>query len=280
MAVQKPMVAISANKDDPRIAVLTLEKEPVNSMNLDFWQALLAAFEQVDADDSVRCIIFQSGLKKNVFTAGLDFQELYAPATSEKRLMDFWGTLSKCLVKIYGTKKLTIAAISGACPAGGCCLSLCCDVRVITEDGSMGLNETALGIPVPMYWVQRMEQVIGHRETERMLLFALMPKAPELLKIGMVDHVLPLQANLEQTREKLQEYCVDFAKKHCLNYPDMGFIATQMVLRKALYDAWTVGGPTVEASNVWQACSGEKTIAALSNVMQQMQKKAKPKAKL
>merc|ERR1719446_2053195 len=110
-------------------------------MNLSFWEALLAAFEKVNADDTVRCIIFQSGLKKNVFTAGLDLQELYAPATNEKKQHKFWDTLTKCLVGIYGCRKLTIAAIAGACPAGGCCLSLCCDERVITEDGTMGLNE-------------------------------------------------------------------------------------------------------------------------------------------
>lgn len=280
MAAEKPVVAISKNKDDPRIAVLTLEKEPVNSMNLSFWQGLLAAFEQVDADDSVRCIIFQSGLKKNVFTAGLDFQELYAPATSEKRLLEFWATLSKCLTKIYGTKKLTIACIAGACPAGGCCLSLCCDVRIITEDGSMGLNEVALGIPVPSFWVQRMEQVIGHRETERMLLFALMPKAPELLKIGMVDQVVTLEPSLEATRAKLMGICVDFARKKSLIFPETGFYETKSVLRKSLFDAWSVGGPTTEAAQVWASCSSKGTVAALNNVIQAMQKKGPPKAKL
>jgi len=274
------IVSVTTHKDDPRIAVLTLNKEPVNSMNLAFWQAFLKALQQVDGDDSVRCIVFQSGLKKNVFTAGLDFQELYAPATSEARLMDFWGTLSKCLVTIYGSKKLTIAAIAGACPAGGCCLSLCCDVRVITEDGTMGLNEVALGIPVPDYWVLRMVEVIGHRETERMLLGALMPKAPELLKIGMVHQVLPMETSLEQTRAKLLQHCVDYAKTKCLNFPDAGFISTKSKLRKGLYDAWAVGGPTTEAAEVWRSCSSKETVAALSNVMKAMQKKAKPQAKL
>jgi hypothetical protein len=41
-----------------------------------------------------------------------------------------------------------VAAIRGACPAGGCCLSLCCDFRIMTEFGHIGLNEVALGIAV------------------------------------------------------------------------------------------------------------------------------------
>jgi len=41
-----------------------------------------------------------------------------------------------------------VAAIRGACPAGGCCLSLCCDFRIMTDFGHIGLNEVALGISV------------------------------------------------------------------------------------------------------------------------------------
>lgn len=53
----------------------------------------------------------------------------------------------------------TLAAIRGACPAGGCAISLCCDARIMTAgNGTIGLNEVALGIPVPKYWVQVMAQ--------------------------------------------------------------------------------------------------------------------------
>lgn len=37
------------------------------------------------------------------------------------------------LARLYRSPLVTVAAIKGACPAGGCCLSLCCDLRVMTE---------------------------------------------------------------------------------------------------------------------------------------------------
>lgn len=37
------------------------------------------------------------------------------------------------LARLYRSPLVTLAAIKGACPAGGCCLSLCCDMRVMTE---------------------------------------------------------------------------------------------------------------------------------------------------
>lgn len=71
------------------VAVVTLAREPVNTMNLKFWQDLMATLEQLEADPKVRAVIFTSGLRRDVFTAGNDIQELYAPNTSKERYR--WG---------------------------------------------------------------------------------------------------------------------------------------------------------------------------------------------
>jgi len=41
---------------------------------------------------------------------------------------------------------------------------------------------------------------------------------------GVVDHVVPLETSLDQTRAKVLGDCIDSAQKNGLNYPDMGFI--------------------------------------------------------
>merc|ERR1712032_571861 len=115
-----------------------------------------------------------------------DIKELYAPMTSEKRLHEYWQALSKALIKVYSTPMVTAVAIRGACPAGGCCLALCCDYRIITPDGTMGLNEVQLGIPVPDYWVELMSSVIGQRQTELMLSVGEQPGVKKLMQLGMV----------------------------------------------------------------------------------------------
>jgi hypothetical protein len=48
--------------------------------------------------------------------------------------------------RLYLSRLATIAAIRGACPAGGCMMSMCCDHRVMSSVGSIGLNEVQLGI--------------------------------------------------------------------------------------------------------------------------------------
>ena len=84
---------------------------------------------------------------------------------------------------------MTVCAIKGACPAGGCCLSLCCDFRVMTDFGHIGLNEVALGIPVPFFWAQLMGRVIGEGPAHKLCLTATLLSPQQALQIGLIDEV-------------------------------------------------------------------------------------------
>ena len=54
-------------------------------MDLSMWEQLTRVLDQLEADPTVRGVIFQSGLQRDVFTAGNDLMELYAPITSLER---------------------------------------------------------------------------------------------------------------------------------------------------------------------------------------------------
>lgn len=90
-------------------------------------------------------MIFCSGLKRDIFSAGNDLGELYAKQTTKERYHEFWTAQNAFLSDVYKSPLVTVAAIRGHCPAGGCILSMCCDYRVITERGSIGLNEVSRG---------------------------------------------------------------------------------------------------------------------------------------
>ena len=103
---------------------------------------------------------------------------------------EFWLTSNKFLARLYVSPLVTVAAIRGACPAGGCCLSLCCDYRVMTEVGHIGLNEVALGIAVPKYWAALMGRVIGAGPAEAPLQLARLLSPLEALRLRMVDELV------------------------------------------------------------------------------------------
>lgn len=80
-------------------ALVLIAKEPVNSFDRELWAALRDTIRGLEADASVRGVVLASGLKRDVFTAGNDLKELYAPNTSAERC--------------------AVAAVAGAVAAGG-----------------------------------------------------------------------------------------------------------------------------------------------------------------
>ena len=64
-------------------AVVTIKREPVNSMNRDVWKQLLSTLKELENEKGMRAVVFRSGLKKDVFTAGNDINELFPKHTNE-----------------------------------------------------------------------------------------------------------------------------------------------------------------------------------------------------
>lgn len=54
-------------------------------MNMSMWEQLSETLDMLEANLKIRGVIFQSGLQRDVFTAGNDIMELYAPNTSQER---------------------------------------------------------------------------------------------------------------------------------------------------------------------------------------------------
>lgn len=55
-------------------ATLAINRKPVNSLNLELWEQLKQAFDDLEQNPAVRGVIFMSGLDRPVFTAGLPFE--------------------------------------------------------------------------------------------------------------------------------------------------------------------------------------------------------------
>jgi 3,2-trans-enoyl-CoA isomerase len=216
------------------------------------WAALHDALQAVEADPAMRGVIITSGLKRDVFTAGNDLRELHAPLTSAAQYRGFWEAQSRCLTGLYGSRLATVAAIRGACPAGGCAIALCCDARLMTggpgaSSGSspksissfIGLNEVALGIPVPKFWAGVMAQVIGQAPASRLLLSGAMAGPAQALQLGLVDELLPDGAALLARAHELAAAAVKL--------PARARAATKQRLRGEYAAAW------LEYALTWEA---------------------------
>ena len=191
-SASEDLVRVTLPTDTSKVAMLTLNRPPVNSLSMEMCQAISAAVKDVEDDSNVEGVVLASS-NPNILSAGLDLAELYNP--DPNRLPDFWNSFQQLFIDLYLSRLATVAAIEGHAPAAGCMLAICCDYRVMTDQkGRIGLNETLLGIAAPPWLGQAMVNTIGMRNAELSLGLGLLYSPQEALGIGLVDKVVSADA--------------------------------------------------------------------------------------
>ncbi|KAM3863928.1 enoyl-CoA delta isomerase 1, mitochondrial [Diretmus argenteus] len=208
------------------VAVMYMQSPPVNSLSLDFLTEFSISLEKLEMDKSCRGLVLTSSLPK-VFSAGLDIMEMYGK--SPEHCEEFWKAVQEMWLKLYSSNMVTIAAINGSSPAGGCLMSLACDYRIMAENPrySIGLNETQLGIVAPFWFKDNMVNTVGHRTTEMALQLGLLFSAPEALKIGLVDQLVSEDQLLTTATKTMAKWLV---------IPDHARQITKSMMRRPTID--------------------------------------------
>lgn len=178
---------VAVNVDNKSgIATLTLQRPPVNSLNLDLLGNISSSLAEVEKT-KCRGVILTSN-SKSVFSAGLDILEIYKP--NQDRLKNFWKVLQDTWIKLYSFPHPTVAVVNGHAPAGGCLLALSCEYRIMARNYTIGLNETQLGLVAPKWFISSMRNVLGQRQTEMALTMGRLFKTEEALSVGLIDEVV------------------------------------------------------------------------------------------
>ena len=91
-------------------------------------------------------------------------------------------------MRVYGFPCPVIAACTGHALAGGALLLLCADVRIGTRgDFKLGLNEVAIGIPLPILVQQLVADRIDVRHQAHAGLLATIYDPPGAEQVGFLD---------------------------------------------------------------------------------------------
>jgi len=182
------------------LRVLTIDKPPVNALGRELVEDLSEALEQLGRDEGARCLIVRSAGKH--FCAGADLKERKDMSVEDVR--KFVPKLAGVCRALAATPYPTIAAVAGAAAGGGCELALACDLRVLADNASIGLRETALAIVPGAGGTQRLPRLIGPSRAKRWILAAELHSADEALRDGVADRVVAAEA-LDTAARKLAE---------------------------------------------------------------------------
>jgi enoyl-CoA hydratase len=161
-------------------------------------------------DDSEVDVVILKGAGEKAFCAGADLTEfLTAPppvfARQARFERDVWG-------RFLSVEQPVIAAVHGYVLGSGIEMSLCCDIRLASDDARFGLPEPGLGIIPAAGGSQTLPRTIGPAPALEILLSGRWIDAKEALKVKLVNRVLP-RAELYNEAEKLAKKIQFFNKE-------------------------------------------------------------------
>lgn len=174
---------------EDRVAVLTIDHPPVNTLDARTFEALRDAFDAAMIDDAVKVIVI-TGVGQS-FIAGADVSELQAIGSAQDaREKAEAGQALFC--RVERSPKPVIAAINGRyCLGGGNELALACHLRIAEEKVKFGQPETKLGLIPGWGGTQRLTRLVGVGRAIELILTGDPIRAEEAHRIGLVNRVVP-----------------------------------------------------------------------------------------
>src|ERR1035437_1114750 len=193
-------VIIYEKKDG--VGYVTLNRpDRLNAYNIKMRDELYEVLAAIEVDPDVKVVIFK-GAGEKAFCAGADLSEFL---TSESPILarkarwerDIWG-------RFLNVSKPIIAAMQGYVLGSGIEISLCCDIRICTDDAQFGLPEIGLGIIPAAGGTQTLPRMIGRGPALDVLLSGRWMKAAEAKKWKLVNQIVT-RSELLPTAQRLAD---------------------------------------------------------------------------
>ena len=177
--------------------------DKMNALNKDVIEELGNALEEVYTNDAIKSAII-TGAGEKAFVAGADISEFSALNKEGGSGLARKGA-ELVFNKIENCPKPVVAAVNGFSLGGGCELAMACHFRIASENAKFGQPEVNLGL-IPGYGgTQRLTQLIGKGKAMELMMSADMIDANEAKTLGLVNHVVALDALLTKAKEILQK---------------------------------------------------------------------------
>lgn len=166
-----------------KVAVLRLDRPPVNSLSLGLLGELRDAVEALEEDLPGAVVITGS---ERIFSAGADVSELAGPERAREVAAAFATTLDA----ITAFPRASVAAVAGGAYGGGLELALACDFRVVARGARLGQPEILLGIIPGGGGTQRLARLVGPARAKDLILTGRYVGSDEALAIGLAHRAV------------------------------------------------------------------------------------------
>ena len=146
-----------------------------------------------------RAIIF-TGVGTTYFIGGADGIEMMQ--CDPKGARAFSTRIQKLFNRMEASPLILVAAINGLCFGGGFEFAMACDLRVASEEASIGLPEVKVGIIPGGGGTQRLPRLVGMGRAMEMILSGKLYKGREAFEMGLVHSVVPSRSAFQGSGEE------------------------------------------------------------------------------
>lgn len=146
------------------IALVTFDRPPVNAIDGQAKEALIALSAALSANRNVGAVVLYG--RRN-FAAGDDIKEM-AGAQRDFALQDL-ERISDAVAAVAAIPVPVVAAVVGFALGGGCEIAAAADFRITAVDATWGLPEVRLGLIPGGGGTQRIPRLVGVQRAKRMI---------------------------------------------------------------------------------------------------------------
>jgi enoyl-CoA hydratase len=189
-----------------QIAVVTLDRPPLNAIDAQLVTELAAATAELAADDVTRAVVLRSAVE-GVFMAGADLVEFERIASEAERAV----LVQEVFTAFAELPQPTVAAVNGHALGGGLELALACDFRFLAraEGALLGLPEVRLGLLPGAGGTQRLTRLVGPGRATELIMKGLQLSPQEAAEEGIVHFLV----EPEELEERACDYAVRLARQ-------------------------------------------------------------------
>lgn len=186
---------LQAGEEDG-VATLTLNRPPLNILNIEMMEELDAALGGLKARLDLRVLLLRGS--ERAFSAGVDVAD-HTQDRAGAMLRAFHGLF----IQLAGFEVPTVAVVDGVALGGGCELATFCDFVIATDRSRFGQPEVNVGVFPPVAALT-FPRLVGSRRALELLLTGVSISGEEAREIGLINQAVPAE-RLESVVSELVE---------------------------------------------------------------------------
>jgi enoyl-CoA hydratase len=168
------------------VAVVTLQRPPVNATNRAMRLELTRLFDAIGDRQDIRAVVLTGAGK--TFCAGADIKERTELTGEPGEYNELNRLAREMFYSILECPKPVVAAVNGHALGAGMAIALCCDILLASQDAVFGMPEIDVGLAGGVKYLQRH---LPPSKVRRLLLTGQRISAPELYRLGVLEECVP-----------------------------------------------------------------------------------------